>query len=97
MPSKIYLAIWKRLIEPNKGNMSPAAAEGILNWKLGLKDANRMNALAAKAPEKRATEKESQELETYRRVSGFLSLFHMKARLSLKKSKRKNVARRPRA
>jgi uncharacterized protein YnzC (UPF0291/DUF896 family) len=93
MPSRIYLAIWKRLIEPKKGNMAPAAAEGILNWKLSLKDANRMNTLATKARKKQITEKELQELETYRKASGFLSLFHKKARLSLKKTKRKDVAR----
>ncbi len=97
MSLKTYLAIWKRVIEPNKGNMTPAAAEGILNCKLSLKDANRMKALATKAKKGTIKEKESQELKTYREASGFLSICHMKARLSLKQFRRKNVARAPRS
>jgi len=93
MPLRTYLAIWKRVIEPNKGNMTPAAAEGILSWKLSLKNANRMKALATKARKGTIKEKESQELETYTEARGFLFLFHMKARLSLKQFRLKNVAR----
>src|SRR2546422_1819007 len=97
MSLKIYTEIWKRVIQPNKGNMSPEAAEFFLDWRFNAKDMNRMDALMAKARKRSLTEKELLELETYRRAEVLISVLHAKARLSLKQDRIGNVARAPRA
>jgi hypothetical protein len=85
MPSNSQKDIWERVIQPNKGNLRPEAAEAILSLKFGSKDIDRMNSLAAKAREGTLTKKESDELEEYMHVGNFLSLFHAKARLALRR------------
>jgi hypothetical protein len=77
-------AILERVIEPNRGNWSRAAAESILNFRFPSPDVERMNELAAKARTGATTSEEKTELESYMRVGRLLELFQSKARLSLK-------------
>jgi uncharacterized protein YnzC (UPF0291/DUF896 family) len=85
MASNNHSTIWKRVIKPNKPDLPPAAAEAILKLKFESKDIDRMNTLGAKAREGKLTDKESEQLQEYMRIGNFLSLFHAKARLALKR------------
>jgi hypothetical protein len=85
MASNTYGAILSRVIQPNKDDLRPEAAEALLTLKFGSRDIDRMNALAAKAREGTLTKKEADELEEYMLVGNFLSLLQAKARLALKR------------
>ena len=77
-------AILRRVIEPERGNWSRAAAESVLNFRFPSPDVERMNLLAAKARAGDTSPDEQAELESHMRVGRLLELFQSKARLSLK-------------
>ena len=77
-------AILERVIEPERGNWSRAAAEAILKFRFPTADLDRMNLLTAKAGAAEASPDEQAELESYLRVGRLLDLLHSKARLSLR-------------
>ncbi len=77
-------AILLRVIEPERGNWSHAAAEAILKFRFPAPDIERMNLLTAKASAGDVSPDEQAELESYLRVGRLLDLLHSKARLSLK-------------
>ncbi len=77
-------AILLRVIEPERGNWSRAAAEAILKFRFPSTDIERMNRLAAKASAGDVSPDEQAELESYMRVGRWLDLLQSKARLSLK-------------
>lgn len=79
-------AILRRVIEPEWGNWSRAAAESILNFRFPSPDVERMNLLAAKARAGDTSPAEQAELENYMRVGRLLESFQSKARLSLQGS-----------
>jgi hypothetical protein len=61
-------AILGRVIEPDRGNWSRAAAQSILGFRFPAADVERMNALAAKARAGEITPEDQEELETSMRV-----------------------------
>jgi hypothetical protein len=76
-------AIWARVMEPEKNNLSPEAARAILQLNFSDRDRARMNELAGKNRAGLLSEPERQELESYVKVGDALSLLHLKARKSL--------------
>jgi len=82
-PETPELAIWQRAIQPGKGGLSEAAAEALLGMRLGKKDLDRADRLAAKSVKGTLSDSELQELEGYRNVSTVLEFLKSKARRSL--------------
>jgi len=79
-------AILSRVIRPESGTWSRAAAESILDFGFPPVDVRRMNLLAAKARQGSLSAAQEAELENYRDVGRLLELLQSKARLSLKRS-----------
>lgn len=73
-----------RLVKPGSGNLSPAAAEGLLSLQFSEGDVRRMNDLAAMAREGTLSSEQKGEAESYNRVGHLVAVLHSKARLSLK-------------
>ncbi len=78
------LAIWKRAIEPEAGNLSPSEAQALLALKLAKPDLERADALAAKARAGQLTLQENQELNNFQTLGTVMEFFKSKARLSLR-------------
>jgi hypothetical protein len=76
--------IFSRVFEPEKPNLSPAAARSILQLDFNAADRERMNALAEKARHGRLSPDEDQELNEFIRVGHLLAIMQSKARQSLK-------------
>lgn len=80
-------ALWGRLLDPVKADLSPEAAQYILNLKFPQSDIDRMQVLAEKAREGSLTVEDHIEMDNYERVGHVLSLMKSKARKSLKKAR----------
>jgi hypothetical protein len=78
-------AIWGRLIQPDRDDLSPDAARSLLGVTFGDEDRLRAHELATKNQEDALSSEEQNALRNYREVSYFLDLLHAKCRLSLKK------------
>lgn len=81
-PSEV--AVWKRAIDPEAGELNPAAAEALLSLRLSAQDLNRADALGAKARHGTLTAQEARELDGYLSVGSALDFLKSKARLSLR-------------
>jgi hypothetical protein len=81
--AKSEVAIWARIMEPEKNGLSPEAARSILRLGFREQDKVRMNELAQKNQAGLLSPEEREELESYVKVGDVLSLFHLKARKSL--------------
>lgn len=79
-------AVIGRLVKPDRGDLSPAAAREILSLRFDEEDARRMNQLAEKAREGTLSAEEEAEIESYRRAGYLLGVLWSKARLSLKRA-----------
>jgi hypothetical protein len=77
------LSILRRVVDPENGNLAPAAAEAILRLDLEVNDRNRMHQLLEKNRTGELTSSEVEELENYCRVGRFLDIIRSKARHSL--------------
>ena len=77
-------AIWARLLEPDKPNLTPAAARCFLDLHFSEADTERMRHLAANARAGNLTAAEREEIDVYGRVGSLLSILKSKARKSLK-------------
>lgn len=77
-------AILSRLIQPERADLSPEAAQSILKLDFDDQDRTRMHELSVKAQSGRLTDSEHAEIESYRRVGRLLDLMRSKARRSLK-------------
>jgi hypothetical protein len=86
--SAAEVAIWTRIIEPEKNRLSRQAARSLLEFTFSERDKARMNELAQRNREGLLTADERQELEGYVKVGDVLSLIHLKARKSLKDKSR---------
>ena len=73
------------LVQPENGDMDPAAARAILALDFTPADRERMHQLAVKNQDGQLTETERQELDSYRRIGRFLDLLSSKARQSLRR------------
>src|SRR6185369_9190515 len=79
-------AILSRVIQPDSGDWSPAAAEAILRIGFNETDRERMTALLEKAKAGELTNDESEALEHYRHIGKLLELMKSRARRSLQTS-----------
>ena len=80
------VAIWKRAIEPEAGDLPPAEARAILRLRLAETDLVRADALAAKARAGQLSAQEHLELDNYLTVGSVLEFLKSKARRSLRKT-----------
>ena len=79
-------AILSRVIQPDSGDWSPAAAEAILRIGFNESDREIMTALIEKAKVGELTNEESEALEHYRHIGKLLELMKARARRSLQSS-----------
>ena len=86
MTANSEAAIWTRLVQPERDDLSADAARSILHIAFTDEDKARMHALALKAQEGTLTESEQGEIDNYCRVGRLLDLLHSKARRSLKRA-----------
>ena len=87
LPSKTAPAIWSRIVNPDRANLTPEAARAILKLDFDPEDHRRVDELSAKAQKGTLTPEERAELEEYIRVGYELGILQSKARLSLKRAK----------
>lgn len=78
------VAIFSRVLEPDRATLSAAAARAILALGFSPADQDRMRVLSAKAQEGTLSSAEQDEINNYERVGHILSLMKSKARRSLK-------------
>jgi hypothetical protein len=79
------VSIMARIIQPERGDLSLAAARAILKFKFDDSDHDRMHELLEKARAGRLTAAEANEMDDYERVGHLLDLMHSKARKAMKK------------
>lgn len=80
------VAILNRVIQPDSGDWSRAAAEAILGIGFNETDNEQMTALLEKAKAGDLTNDESEALEHYRHIGKLLELMKSRARRSLQTS-----------
>lgn len=85
-PTSTEAAIVGRLMKPDRGDFSPAAARELLNLRFGEDDQARMHELSRKAQEGTLSPDEQEEIENYSRVGYWLGILWSRARLSLKRA-----------
>lgn len=78
------MAILGRLVRPERGNLTLAAARAFLKITFEQTDIDRMDVLAQKARDGKLTAAEQKEIAEYERVGHLLALLHAKARRTLK-------------
>lgn len=79
------VAIMARIIQPERGDLSVAAARAFLKLAFDESDQDRMDALMKKAHAGTLSLEESNEMDDYERVGHLLGMMHSKARKALKK------------
>lgn len=84
MSGEMALSILQRLVESQRGELSPPAAEAVLQLQLADSDQARMNELASKSNDGVLTSAEADEYDAYIAAADWLSLWKAKARLALK-------------
>jgi hypothetical protein len=77
-------AIWERLIQAHKDELSPEAAEFLLAVDFGDTDRKRMLQLAEQSEAGALTAEEQSEYDGYLHVGNLLAVMRSKARLALK-------------
>jgi hypothetical protein len=82
------VAIMARIVQPERGDLSLAAAKAMLKFAFVQSDRERAHALLQKAQAGMLTDAEQAEIDDYERVGYLLGIIHAKARKALKKSKR---------
>lgn len=83
-PGTSEVAIFSRVLEPDRATFSAAAAKAILALDFSQADRDRMRQLLAGAKEGTLTPAEQIEIDNYEKVGHILSLMKSKARCSLK-------------
>jgi len=79
------IAIFGRLIQADRGNLSPLLARYVLKLGFLKADQERMQDLAARNQEGALSGKEKEELANFVKAGHLLALLHSKARKSLRK------------
>jgi hypothetical protein len=79
------LSILRRLMDPDEGKLTPAAAEAILQIHFTDADQVRMSELAARSNQGILKTDEASEYDGYIAAADLLSLWKSKARISLQK------------
>lgn len=80
-------AIFARLLQTNKGDLTPAMARYVLTLEFSKEDKTRMHGLAVKNQDGQIAREEKEELHNFIKVSHLLTLLQSKARRSLSKKK----------
>jgi hypothetical protein len=80
------VAIWKRAIEPEAGDLAPEEARAILRLHLSSADLDRADQRAAQARVGQLTPEQERELDDYLAVGSALGFLKSKARGSLKRA-----------
>ena len=83
MSTVTQIAIWERLVQPDKPDLAPDVARQFLKMRFSQKDVDRMNALAVKARHGSLKPDQKSELDEYFLAGGILALMQAKARLVL--------------
>ena len=78
------IAILRRVIDFNHGDLSPALAEAVLRIKFAESDQSRLGELAVKCNQGNLTSDEADEYDCYIAAADLLSLWKSKARSALK-------------
>ena len=78
--------ILAEVVSPDRGDLEHEAARAILRLRFSDRQNERMRELADKNNRGVLTDTEQGELESYRRVGGFLALMQSKARISLQET-----------
>jgi hypothetical protein len=86
------VAIFSRVLEPERATLDIAAAKAIINLDFKQADKDRMRELLAKAKKGTLLAAEQVEIDNYERVGHMLSLMKSKARRSLKRGQRNDTA-----
>jgi hypothetical protein len=81
------MAIFGRLLQAERGDLSPKLARYVLTLGFGSADQARMRELAARNQEGALSAVEAEELRNYVKAGHLLALLHSKARKSLKRKK----------
>jgi len=79
-------AIFGRLLDAAKEDLTPDLARHILNINFSESDRARMHELLVKNQELELHSEEKEELDNYNHVGDLLSLWHSKARIALKQA-----------
>ncbi len=74
-------AIWARLIESQKGELTPEAAKYLLTLRFSDEDQARVQDLADRSQEGTLSEDDMSEFDRYLRVGNLLAVVQSKARL----------------
>ena len=85
-PIPIETQLLDRLVKA--GRYSATVARALLEMEFSTRDQRRMRELSNKASEGELSSTESEEIDAYLRVGGFLSLLQSRARIALAKSPR---------
>ena len=78
-------AIWARLMQAQKAELSPGAAEFLLAIDFGEGDRRRMQLLAERSQAGTLTAEEQTEMDGYLHVGNLLAVMQSRARLALKR------------
>ena len=73
-----------RLIDPDRADLSPDAAQSLLDLEFSAEDVQYMDELAEKARQGSLSRAEQVEIENYERVNNLLGILKSKARQSLR-------------
>jgi hypothetical protein len=77
--------IWRNVLAPVHGALSPAAAKALAKLDYPDEDKQRMRELASKARQGVLTPAEQEEVDAYGKVGSLLSILKSKARQALRK------------
>ena len=80
--------IWSRLLGPQNTMLPPQAAQAILKIDFSPIDKKRIAVLAAKARKGNLTNQEHHEIDSYGRISSFISIMKSQARAALRNRQR---------
>jgi hypothetical protein len=76
-------AIWARLMQAQRNELSPQVAEYLLSIGFGESDRDRMEQLAERSESGILTDEERAEFDSYLHVGNLLAVMQSKARLAL--------------
>lgn len=80
-------AIWERVIQPERANLPPGAAQFFLSLSFGQDDLARIHELAAKNQQGTLSAEEAEALRNYRQIGLQIDLLRSKARLAISPQK----------
>jgi hypothetical protein len=89
LPPTTEGAIWARIVDPETGHLTRAAAQTLLGFDFQPSDRERMDALAEKARAGTLSPRERRDADCFNRVTHLLALLQSKARQSLRSSGKK--------